>query len=143
MANLWNVMGYSYHNNASLSGNAGPFAVTKDATNSKLSSEFPRNCEINAVEIFLTSISTATEVTMYLARDSIGDSAFTAGGNTGSTQPIRTGFTSGTGSVVFYIDTDFNFDSDVANTTAGTIYAVVNVNAGSAVADIRVHWRSI
>lgn len=147
MANLWNVMGYSFHNNASLDGNAAPFAVTEDKTNSKLSHSFPRNCTVSAVEIQLSSISSATEVTMYLARDATGDMAFTAGGTTGATQPIKTGFTSATGSVVFYVDTDFNFDEDASNSagqiTAGTIYAVVNVDTGSAVADIRVHWRGI
>ena len=144
MANLWNVMGYSYHNNASVTVNAAPFAVTKDATNSLRSAEFPRNCEIESVEIFLTSIAGgASEISMYLARDSTGDVAITPGGTTGATQTIKSGFTSGTGSVVFLVEKDFNFDSNVTNATAGTLYVVLNTDAGTATADIRVNWRGI
>tara|TARA_R100001086_G_scaffold75575_6_gene36643 strand:+ start:697 stop:1131 length:435 start_codon:yes stop_codon:yes gene_type:complete len=144
MANLWNVMGYAYHNNASISGNAAPFAVTRDATNSKLSAEFPRNCEIESVEIFLTSIAGgASDVTMYLARDSTGDVAITPGGTTGATQTITSGFTSNTGSVVFEVESDFNFDDSVTNATAGTLYVVLRTDAGTATADVRVNWRGI
>ena len=144
MANLWNVMGYAYHNNASISGNAAPFAVTRDATNSTLSAEFPRNCEIESVEIFLTSIAGgASDVTMYLARDSTGDVAITPGGTTGATQTITSGFTSNTGSVVFEVESDFNFDDSVTNATAGTLYVVLRTDAGTATADVRVNWRGI
>lgn len=143
MANLWNTMGYAYHNNASLSGSAAVLAVTRDATNSKLSSSFPSNCEITSVEIFMTSISTATQVTMHLTRDSVGDISISPGGTTGATQAIKTGVTAGTGSVVFTTDIDFNFDSDATNATAGTVYAVVSLDAGSATGDIRINWRGI
>ena len=143
MANLWNTMGYSYRNNAPVDTSAKVYAVTKDATNSLRSAEFPHNCEIESVEIFLTSISSATQVTMYLARDSTGDVAITPGGTTGATQAIGTGITSGTGSVVFDVETDFNYDSNVTGATPGTLYVVLSVDAGSATADVRVNWRGI
>jgi hypothetical protein len=94
MSNTWNTMGFAYHNNGALSGSLAVLAVTEDLTNSKLSSSIPRNCYIDSVEIFLTSMSSATEVTMYLSRDSTGDVAITPGGTTGASQTIGAGVTS-------------------------------------------------
>ena len=141
---IGNTLGYAYHNNASLSANAAPFAVTRDATNSKLSTEFPRNCEIESVEIFLTSMaSSPTTVTMYLTRDSTGDVAITPGATSEATQTIKGGFTSQTGSVAYKVETDFNYDDSVSGVTPGTLYAVVKLDTGTATADIRVNWRGM
>ena len=147
MSNTWNTMGYAYHNNGSLSSSLAVLAVTADLTNSKLSSSIPRNCFIDSVEIFLTGMSTGgstpTEVTLYLSRDSTGDVAVTPGGTTGATQTIGAGVTTNTGSVVFQIESDFNFDSDVSGSTAGTLYAAVKLDTGTATGDIRINYRGM
>lgn len=144
MSNTWNTLGYAYHNNGSLSGTLAVLAVTQDLTNSKLSSSIPRNCFIDSVEIFLTSMaSSPTEVTLYLSRDSTGDVAITPGGTTGASQTIGTGVTANTGSVVFQIESDFNFDENVSGSTAGTLYAAVKLNTGTATGDIRINYRGI
>ena len=148
MSATWRTQGFAYSNNASLSTTQTVHAVTRDVTNAALSGDFPSNCYIDSVEIFLTSMSTGgslpTEVTVYLARDSTGDIAITPGGTTGATQTIETGFTANTGSVVYTVGSDFNFDASTGYTcTRGTLYAVVKLDVGTATADVRVNWRGL
>lgn len=147
MSATWRTQGFAYSNNASLTDSQTVHAVARDATNSALSGDFPANCYIDSIEIFLTGMSTGTaptEVTMYLARDSTGDIAITPGGTTGAAQTIETGFTANTGSVVYTVASDFNFDSNTGYTcTRGTLYAVIKLDGGTATADVRVNWRGL
>jgi hypothetical protein len=79
---------------------------------------------------------------VFLARDSDGDVGITPGATSGATQTIQVGKTTAAdGTVVFAVDSDFHFDSGVGNSAAGTLYAVVKLNQGTATANIRVNWR--
>jgi hypothetical protein len=141
----WKKHGFSYANNASITDAASVHAVTQDATNSLRSAVFPYDGNIQSVEVFLSGMGgSPTELTMYLARDSVGDVAVTPGGTNGATQTIKAGFTSNTGSCVFAVDSDFHYDSNVASVTAGTIYVVLDLDGSgtSATADVRVNWRA-
>jgi len=140
----WKKHGYSYKNNASITDSSTSHAVTIDTTNSGRSGEFPNDCNIQSVEVFMTSLSgSPTELTMYLSRGSNGDVAATPGATTGATQTIKAGMTtSNTGSCVYAVDSDFHFDGDVTGATTGTIYAVLKLDAGTATADVRVNWRA-
>jgi len=139
----WARAGFAYKNAASLTDSFTAHACTEDTTNSAQSSSFPRTCNVQSVELELSSIAGgATSVTLFLARDSGGDVGVTPGSTSGATQTIQVGATTATdGTTVFSIDSDIHFDSGVANATAGTLYAVAKLNAGTATANIRVNWR--
>ena len=143
MSKTWNRLGFSFVENQTLGTSLAAFAVTNNTSSTAGggAGTIPNNGNFQSVEVFMTSVSSATEVTMYLARDSDGDVAITPGGTTGATQTISTK-TAGTGSCVWSIDADYNFDSALSGSTSGTIYAVLKVDAGSAVADVRVNWRA-
>ena len=140
----WKSLGYSYANNASVANSLAAVAVKgeTDRTVTRAAVDFPNNCNIQSVEVYMTGFGgSPTELTMYLARDSDGDIAITPGGTTGATQTINIK-TAGEGSCVFNVDSDFHFDGVPANTTEGTIYAVMKLDSGSATADVRVNWRA-
>ena len=137
--------GYSFKNNASLTDSVQVFPVTKDATNSAQSASFPNSCNIQSIEISLTSISTGSmSVTAYLARDTGGLNPVTPGATSGATQAIT--YTDGTakGGVILAVNSDYHYDSSVTNVAEGTIYCIAYVSGSSqtAVADIRVNWRA-
>ncbi len=137
--------GYSFKNNAGLTDSVQVFPVTKDVTNSAQSASFPNSCNIQSIEISLTSVSAGSmSVTAYLARDSGGLNPVTPGATSGATQDIT--YTSGTtkGGVIFAINSDYHYDSSVTNVTEGTIYCIAYVSGSSqtATADIRVNWRA-
>jgi hypothetical protein len=135
--------GFSFVENQTIGTSLAAFAVTNNvsSTGGGGSATIPDNCNFQSVEVFLTSVSSVTEVTMYLARDSTGDVAITPGGTSGATQTISTK-TANTGSCVWSIDADYNFDRALSGSTSGTIYVVLKADAGSAVADVRVNWRA-
>tara|TARA_A100001515_G_scaffold135805_1_gene126973 strand:- start:839 stop:1282 length:444 start_codon:yes stop_codon:yes gene_type:complete len=139
----WRSAGFAYKNAASLSNSFTVHACTEDTTNSPESSSFPRCCNIQSIEVQLSSLSgSPSTVTLFLARDSDGDVGITPGATSGATQTIQVGKTTAAdGTVVFAVDSDFHFDSGVANSAAGTLYAVVKLNQGTATANIRVNWR--
>tara|TARA_R100001594_G_C3946626_1_gene241997 strand:- start:190 stop:624 length:435 start_codon:yes stop_codon:yes gene_type:complete len=135
--------GFSFHNNRGLNNSYAVIPVTRDTTNSPQSVEFPNSGNIQSVQLDLTSISTGgLSVTMYLARDSSGLNIITPSTTSGATQDIS--YTSGTavGGVSFAVDTDYHYDSGVANTVEGTIYVVAKLSSGTAIADVRVNWRA-
>ena len=100
-------VGYSFANNASLSGTYAVLALTQDTTNSPQSTAFPNSCSIQCIEINLTSISaTGLSVTAYLARDSLGRFPLTPDTTSGATQAI-TYSTAAIGGVAFVVERDF------------------------------------
>tara|TARA_Y100000593_G_C4124378_1_gene244250 strand:- start:140 stop:580 length:441 start_codon:yes stop_codon:yes gene_type:complete len=142
----WKKHGYSYANNASITHDPSAHAVTADTTNSGRSYTMPTDANIQSVEVYMTSLSgSPASLTMYLARDSSGDVAFTPGGTTGATQTIKAAMTtSNAGHCVFAVDSDFHFDENVSGAAAGTIYVVLELSgtSTSATADVRVNWRA-
>ena len=143
MSTLRKRAGFSTINSAALTTSPAIFACTEDIANSPESANFPANCNIQTVEIYLEGIDgSGYTVQMYLARDSAGLVPITPKGTSGSTQNIS--YTDGTakGGVVFQINTDFNFDSGVTNSTRGTVYVVAKISSGNASGQIRVNWRA-
>jgi hypothetical protein len=139
--NGWRRLGHTADSGVSLSNTFAVTALTgSDATLG--GSDIPTVGNLQNIEFELTSISTAVSVTMYLARDSVGDYPITPSVGSGATQNINTGITSGKGSVIFTIEYDYKHFAGVSNSTAGTIYLVAKVNAGSATAQVRLNWRS-
>ncbi len=139
----WARAGFAYKNAASLSNSFTVHACTEDTTNSAPSAAFPRSCNIQSIELEMSSLSgSPSTVTLFLARDSAGDVGVTPGGTSGATQTIQVGKTTASdGTVVFAVDSDVHFDDGVANSTVGTLYAVVKLDQGTATANIRVNWR--
>ena len=146
MPNLsYSRTGFSYANNASLSDSYAVIAVTADTTNSPQSSSFPNSCNIQSVEIHMTSISAGSlSVTAYLSRIPNGQVIVTPATPSGATQDIT--YTSGTtvGGVAYVIDADYHYDSGLAAAVPGTIYVVAKLNTAgqTATADVRVNWRA-
>jgi len=139
--NGWRRLGHTADSSVSLGTSFAVTALTgSDATLG--GSDIPTVGNLQNIEFELTSISTAASVTMYLARDSVGDYPITPSVGSGATQNINEGITSGKGSVIFTIEYDYKHFAGVSNSTAGTIYLVAKVNAGSATAQVRLNWRS-
>jgi len=111
------------------------FPCTTDA-NLAQAVAFPRSAYIDSVEFQLTSIVTAVNITMFLARDAAGDKPLTES----VTRTITVGATTGaSGGARFPIGCDVHFDG---SSVADIIYVFARVNAGSATATIRVNWRA-
>jgi len=139
--NGWRNTGYTGDSAVSLDTSFAVTALTGgDATVG--GSSIPTVCNLQNIEFELTSISSATSVTMYLARDSVGDYPITPSVGSGATQNISVGITSGKGSVMYTIEYDYKHFSAVSNSTSGTLYLVAKVDAGSATAQVRLNWRS-
>lgn len=143
---IWSRAAYSYHHNttspAALTTSFQAFKVTEDTTNSPSSERFPDTCNIQSVEFEFTSKGSATEVTMYLARDSAGKVAITPGATSGATQDLLASAGS-TGSAVYSVDSDYHFDSSVSGCETGSIYVIAKVDndTGNPTANIRINWR--
>ena len=135
-------MGFSYHNQASVTATATVFACTADSTNATESANFPNNGNVQSVELSIDSIaSSAASITMYLCRDAAGDIPLTPGQTSGATQTIQTGVTTATdGGVIFLIDADVNFHT--GHSVADTVYVVLKTDTGTCTANIRVNWRA-
>lgn len=122
------------------------FPVTLDATNSVNSVSFPDDCNIQAIEFELAARDTATEITMYLARDSAGDIPIT----NPATQTITNGLGTATkGGCAFSSLVDYHFDGGtssaaITGTSRGTIYVIAkhDQSGRSATGTIRVSWRA-
>tara|TARA_Y100000004_G_C8794798_1_gene360803 strand:+ start:74 stop:544 length:471 start_codon:yes stop_codon:yes gene_type:complete len=122
------------------------FPVTVDRTNARTSDSFPDDCNIQAIEFEFAARDTATEITMYLARDSAGDIPIT----NPSSQTITNGLGTATkGGCAFSSLVDYHFDAGtsstpITGTSRGTIYVIAKHNAGSsnATGTIRVSWRA-
>lgn len=149
MPNLsYSKTGYSFCRSTTdqLTSSYVAFPVTKDATNSPQSSEFPNSCNIQSVELYLTRVSAVgLSVQLFLARDSGGLIPITPAEPSGATQAITYTDTSvpRKGGVAFVIDADYHYDSGVTNATTGTMYVVAKLtSANTASVDIRVNWRA-
>jgi hypothetical protein len=143
----WSKASFSYHDAgtspATLTDTNQVFPVTIDATNSPDAGNFPDSCNIQSIEFEFTALSTATTVTVYLARDSNGDIPITPGSTTGATQTITKKLSNSTkGGAAFIVNNDYHRDSDVANTNQYTIYVIAKVDAGTPTANIRINWRA-
>jgi hypothetical protein len=129
------------------------YPVTIDRANSCTSAAIPNDCEIQVIEFELTARTSATSITMYLARDSAGDIPIT----NPSEETITNGMTTtAKGGVAFSSLVDYHFDSGtrddsvdpatetgIANTSSGTLYVIAKQTGGSAaVGNIRIYWRS-
>ena len=136
---------YAYAHQISFNDtNFTAFEVAQDLTNSPESDRVPDSCEIKSVEFEFTADGSATQVTMYIARDSQGSAGITPGGTTGATAALTEGLSSNKSSVVFEIDSDYHFDSSVSNTKKGSIYIIAKVNnaTGTPTGNIRLNWRA-
>jgi len=106
----------------------------KDSTNETGSERLPRKGFISHIEFQLSSISSATKVSMFLAWDSAGDRPMTPL----ATQTITTGATTASkGSVIFNMGVPFNRPSDAAS---GKLYIAAKTDAGTATAAVRLFW---
>jgi len=139
----WAKAGFAYKHAASLTNSFSIHACTEDTTNSAPSASFPRSCNIQSIELELSSLSgSPSTVNLFLARDSAGDVGVTPGATSGATQTIQTGATTAAdGTVVFAVNSDVHFDDGVGSSAVGTFYAVVKLDQGTATANIRVNWR--
>lgn len=87
----------------------------------KLNSAFPLDCHLEGLFIKMSSISSATKLTIKLTTDSDGDNSIV----TGTESTIETGVTTSTeGNTVYKIDLDYVFDSS-------TVYCMFKTDAGS------------
>jgi hypothetical protein len=144
MIRQFTKFGYSYGHAVSLSATYAVQAITADTTNSSRCASIPNDAYIESVEFEISSIaSSASKIKVYLARDSAGDVPFTSDKLAGAEQTITTGLATATdGAVVWTINKDYHYDSDVAATTSGTIYVVAKTDTGTCTANIRVNWRA-
>lgn len=135
--------GYAYKHAASLTATYSAHAVTVDRTNSARSADIPDDAFLESIELEISAIaSSADDITLYLARDSAGDVPITNHELAGAEQKIATGMTTNTdGAVVFTINKDYHFDSEVTATSSGTLYVVAKTNTGTCTANIRLNWR--
>ena len=119
-------------------------ALTEDTTNSPESATVPNYANLRTLEVEIDTIAaSAAEVTMFLARDSVGNIPITPGKTSGATQTIQPGEGDATeGGVVFNLETDYHFDSGAANVTSGTLYAVLFTDTGTLDAKVRLTWRA-
>jgi hypothetical protein len=91
----------------------------------QMPSGFPLNFHLSAVYVQMSSISSATKLTIKITTDSGGDEAIV----TGTESTIETGVTTSTdGSVVYKLDIDAIFDSS-------DVYAFMKTDAGSVSVD--------
>tara|TARA_R100000406_G_scaffold33539_1_gene22061 strand:- start:7 stop:438 length:432 start_codon:yes stop_codon:yes gene_type:complete len=135
--------GYSYaHNNTvGTTYNSTGFALTRDATNSPRSSNFPDDCYVGSIELEATGVVLGENVQIYLARDSEGLVPITSATLGGSIQSptIRTG---SSGGYSYTIGKDYHFDDSVSNTESGKIFLFARTTSGSCTFNARVNWRS-
>jgi hypothetical protein len=125
------------------------FPITVDVENSVTSTQFPDDCEIQVIEFEFTARDSATDVTMYLARDSAGDLPIT---NPASVTITNGATTASKGGASFSSLVDYHFDGGtssggvttaITNTSRGTLYIIAKQTGGTnARGNIRVSWRS-
>lgn len=91
----------------------------------QMPSGFPLNFHLEGLYIQMSSVSSATEITIKICTDAAGDQAIV----TGTTSTIEAGVTTATdGSAVYKIDLDYIFE-------ASPVYVFYKVEAGSVSVD--------
>lgn len=131
--------GFSTIAGVSLTNSAQTVALTKDTTNYPRSFKVPRFGELRSIEVKCSSIASgAGQVTCYLCRDSGGDEPIMAA----ATATILTGATTvNDGTAVLNLsELEWNWQSGSGN--EGTIYLNIELDAGTATADIYLNWRT-
>lgn len=131
--------GVSYKHQAALTTTPQVFPLTKDATNAPTSAVMPTYAELKQVNVQVDTVAGgASSVLYYLAADPAGDIPLTNSG----TANILLGKTTATqGSAIDCIDLDYHFQQLTVE-TVGTVYIIIWLNAGTANANIRLHWRA-
>lgn len=140
MANysLFSRAGVSYKHQAALTTTPQAFGLTQDRTNSPPSAAIPTYAELKQVNVQVDTVAAgASSVSFYIAADLAGDIPLT----TEQSAVIEFGKTTATkGTAIGCIDLDYHFQQ-LAVETVGTVYIIIWLNAGTANANIRLHWR--
>lgn len=136
----WSRMGFAYRHQAALTGTYQVFAMTRDGTNSPRSSLIPTWALLRRLLCFLDTIAGgASSVTFYLARDLAGDLPLTLP----KTVNIAPGLTTATdGSILDDMEHDYINPLVSGVDVEGTIYLAIKLNAGTANANLFLHWRA-
>jgi hypothetical protein len=131
--------GVSYKHQASLTTTYQAFAVTADATNNAFSAVVPHDCTLAQVNVELNTIAGgASQVTCYLARDLAGDIPVTGV----CSANVLFGLTTATkGTAVIDVSLKHHYQ-DLGSEVRGTLFAIVKLNAGTALANIRLYWQA-
>ena len=137
--------GYSYGSATSV-GTGGSIITLGTHADSSNAATVPNFANLRTLEVQIESMSgPPTTLKMYLARDTEGDVMLTPGRTSGATQTIQAGkTTANTGSVVFNIDTDYHYDTELGTTLCpgDTLYAVLLTDTGTLTAKVRLTWRA-
>lgn len=135
----FNHAGFSYKHQAAITTTPQVFTLTQDSTNSPRSSAIPTFAQLKQLFVQVdTAASGVSAVNFYLAADAAGDIPL-AGQQTASILFGKT--TATTGAAIGCIDLDYHYQQLGAE-TIGTVYVVIWTNAGTANANIRLHWRA-
>lgn len=135
---LFSRAGVSYKHQAALTTTPQSFALTKDAANSPTSAVIPTFASLKQVNVQVDTVAAgASSVSFYIAADLAGDIPLT----TEQSAVIEFGKTTATkGTAIGCIDLDYHFQQ-LPVETVGTVYIIIWLNAGTANANIRLHWR--
>jgi len=129
-------IGFSY-GTGSLSSSFVAIAVAKDTTNESKSQSVPNKSLLDKVRFSLNTISSAAQITWYLAEDSLGKHALTPS----QTTTIDTGLSASTFGFISASLDGFPYRRTSKITTAGTMYLIAKTDAGTATGEVFIHWR--
>lgn len=131
--------GVSYKHQAALTTTPQVFTLTQDMANSPPSAPIPTYAWLKQVNVQVDTVAAgASSVSYYIAADVAGDIPLTPVG----TANILLGKTTATkGSAIDCIELDYQFQQ-LAVETVGTVYIIIWLNAGTANANIRLHWHA-
>jgi len=129
-------IGFSY-GTGSLSDSFAAIAVAKDTTNEATSQSIPNKSLLDKVRFSLNTISSAAQITWYLAEDSLGKHALTPS----QTTTIDTGLSASTFGFISASLDGFPYRRTSKITTAGTMYLIAKTDAGTATGEVFIHWR--
>ena len=129
-------IGFSY-GTGSLSSSFAAIAVAKDTTNESKSQSVPNKSLLDKVRFSLNTISSAAQITWYLAEDSLGKHALTPS----QTTTIDTGLSASTFGFISASLDGFPYRRTSKITTAGTMYLIAKTDAGTATGEVFIHWR--
>lgn len=137
--NLFSRAGVSYAHQAALTTTPQVFPLTKDAANAPTSAVIPTYAELKQVNVQVDTVAGgASSVLYYLAADVAGDIPLT---NQGAANILLGKTTATQGAAIDCIDLDYHFQQLTVE-TVGTVYIIIWLNAGTANANIRLHWRA-
>ena len=131
--------GFSTVAGVSLTNSAQTVALTKDTTNYPRSHNVPRFGELRSIEVKCSSIAAgAAQVTCHLCRDSGADEPVMAP----ITAAIQTGATTATDGTAVLNLSELEWNWQAGSGNEGTIYLNIELDAGTATADIYLNWRT-